>query len=125
MVTHTYSTGTETEVLVWNVETLWKAAAELPVQTVPLSEAVQHLDHVNWAYSQPRPGVWNDIHHAKRIFETDLTYPIILSSGGSLMDGAHRLAKAWILKHETVKIVRFEVDPEPDDRRPKEQEQVS
>ena len=121
MITHTYSSGTETEVLVWNVETLWKAAADLPVLMVPLSEAVQHLDHVNWAYSQPRPGAWNDVHNAKRIFETDLVYPIILSSGGSLMDGAHRLAKAWILGHETVKIVRFETDPEPDERRPKEQ----
>lgn len=37
MITHTYSTGTETEILVWNVETLWKAAADLPVQMAPLS----------------------------------------------------------------------------------------
>ena len=108
--------------LVWNVETLWRAAADLPVQTVPLVEAAKHLDNINWAYSQPRPGVWNDVHHAKRIFETDLAHPIILSADGSLMDGAHRLAKAWILGHETIQAVRFEADPEPDERRPRDQE---
>lgn len=119
MITHTYSWGNETEVLVWNVETLWKAATNLPIQVVALSEAVKHLDSVNWAYSQPRPGVWNDVLHAKRILETDLAYPIILSAEGRLMDGAHRLAKAWILGQETVKIVQFEADPEPDERRPR------
>ena len=119
MISHTCSSETETEVLIWNVSTLWTAAAHLPVQSVPLADVVGQLDDVNWAYSQPRPGVWNDVHHAKRIFETDLAYPVILSATGSLMDGAHRLAKAWILGHKTIDVVRFDVDPEPDERRPK------
>lgn len=78
------------------------------------------LDQINWAYSQPRPGAWNDVHHANRVFATDLGYPIILPADGGPMDGAHRLAKAWILGHETVKVVRFEADPEPDERRLKD-----
>ena len=125
MTAHTCSCETETEILTWNVQTLWQAAATLPVRVVPLAEAITPLDTVNWAYSTPRPGVWNDVHHAKRIFETDLSYPVILSSpdglmSGALMDGAHRLAKAWILGEETVKIVQFTEDPEPDERRQKE-----
>ena len=125
MTTNTCSCETDTEILTWNAQTLWQAAAALPVRIVPLAEAITPLDHVNWAYSTPRPGVWNDVHHAKRIFETDLSYPVILSSTtglmeGALMDGAHRLAKAWILGEETVKIVQFTEDPEPDERRQKE-----
>ena len=34
--------------------------------------------------------------HARRIQEADLAYPIILSADGRLMDGGHRLAKAWL-----------------------------
>lgn len=115
---HTFSTGNEQEVRTWNVERLWEAAANLPVRTVPLEELLHHLDDTCWAYSEPRPGVWNDIHHAKRIFETDLAYPIILSADGELMDGAHRLAKAWIFGYKQIQVVQFEIDPEPDERRP-------
>jgi hypothetical protein len=52
--------------------------------------------------------------HARFIAETDLHHPIILSSSGQIMDGMHRVAKAYMMGHETVDAVRFEVDPEPD-----------
>lgn len=52
--------------------------------------------------------------HAKLIDETDLSYPIILSSDGRVMDGMHRVAKACMLGLVTVSAVQFEVDPEPD-----------
>jgi hypothetical protein len=34
------------------------------------------------------------------------------------MDGLHRLTKAWMLGVETIRVVRFPVTPEPDERRP-------
>lgn len=52
--------------------------------------------------------------HARRIQAANLDYPIILSSDGRLMDGGHRIAKAWLLGQTEIAAVRFEVDPAPD-----------
>ncbi|HEU5097558.1 MAG TPA: hypothetical protein VFU22_00830 [Roseiflexaceae bacterium] len=52
--------------------------------------------------------------HARRIFEADLRYSIILSAEGYLMDGGHRIAKAYLLQRREVPAVRFALDPEPD-----------
>ena len=48
------------------------------------------------------------------IEETDLRYPIILSSDGRVMDGMHRVAKALLEGQETIETVKFSQDPEPD-----------
>ena len=52
---------------------------------------------------------------AKRVLEADLSHPVILSADGSLFDGSHRIAKAWVLGHETIQVVRFRENPEPDE----------
>ena len=52
--------------------------------------------------------------HAKLIEETDLAHPVILGADGRVMDGMHRVCKAWMRGDKTIKVVRFEVDPEPD-----------
>ena len=52
--------------------------------------------------------------HAKLMRDTDLSYPIILSSDGRIMDGMHRVCKALIEDRKTIKAVRFLIDPEPD-----------
>lgn len=48
------------------------------------------------------------------IGETDLNFPIILSSDGRIMDGMHRVAKALLEGRGTIEAVRFRQDPEPD-----------
>jgi len=52
--------------------------------------------------------------HAKLIAETDLKYPIILSADGRVMDGMHRVCKAFINNSDTLSAVQFEVNPAPD-----------
>ena len=52
--------------------------------------------------------------HARRIQNADLSYPVILAADGHLMDGGHRIAKAWLYGETDVLAVRFEVDPAPD-----------
>jgi hypothetical protein len=37
----------------------------------------------------------------------------MVSAQGEIMDGLHRLAKAWILGNETIMIQRFKADPDP------------
>jgi|GEM_PF-5983614 hypothetical protein len=52
------------------------------------------------------------------IVEADMAYPLILSAEGVIMDGRHRLMKAWMLRWETVAVVCFPVNPPPDQRLP-------
>ena len=67
-----------------------------------------------------REGGDNESRHHQQ--ETDLSYPVILSAEGGLFDGSHRIAKAWVLGIEEIQVVRFSVNPEPDQRVPKEPE---
>ncbi len=52
--------------------------------------------------------------HTRLIAETDLADSIILSSDGRVMDGMHRVCRALIEGRETIRAIRFDVDPEPD-----------
>lgn len=56
--------------------------------------------------------------HARRIMEADLEYPVILSPDGLVMDGMHRLAKAWILGKTEILAVRFPAWPPADEVMP-------
>jgi hypothetical protein len=53
------------------------------------------------------------LEHVRLIDEADLGFPIILSSGGRVMDGMHRVAKAVRLGLTAIDAVQFERDPEP------------
>jgi hypothetical protein len=58
---------------------------------------------------------WRSIlEHIRLIQETDLSYPIILSADGRVMDGMHRVARALLEGRETIEAVQFTRDPEPD-----------
>lgn len=52
--------------------------------------------------------------HIKAVNEADLSYPIILDWNGSIADGRHRLIKALVLGHSTIKCVRMYWKPEAD-----------
>ncbi|MCP4989786.1 MAG: hypothetical protein GY928_28135 [Colwellia sp.] len=51
------------------------------------------------------------ISHMKMVEEADLSYPVLMNEDGVMLDGRHRLAKAILEGHETIKAVRFEKDP--------------
>jgi len=96
----------------WWTENLWTAAEGLPVHRVPLAEIVE-LDEDCW-FGGRAPTCREVAEHARRIANADLGYPVILASDGRLMDGGHRIARAWLDGLGEVDAVRFEVDPEPD-----------
>ena len=54
------------------------------------------------------------LEHVKLIEAADLSFPIILSALGEVMDGRHRIAKAELLSKDRIEAVQFEQDPEPD-----------
>jgi DNA-binding transcriptional ArsR family regulator len=117
---HTFATDRGNEQLVWDVHRLWELSRDLPVETVPLEEVVAVLDEGCWFGSDDRPTCRSVADHARRIHETELAYPIILSAQGNVMDGVHRIAKAWMLGQKELQVVRFTEDPEPDRRVPKQ-----
>lgn len=98
--------------LVWFVERLWHLARALPVQQVPINQ-IAEFDQDCWFGANPAT-CRAVADHARRIYAANLDYPIILSAEGHLMDGGHRIAKAYLLQMPTVAAVQFVSDPEPD-----------
>jgi hypothetical protein len=108
-----YSRVTPAGRLVWSVDRLWLLAQALPVRQVPI-EQIAEFDQNCW-FGPPSPPTCRAVaEHARRIYDADLSYPIILSSEGYLMDGGHRIAKAYLLQLPTIDAVQFVTDPEPD-----------
>jgi len=104
--------------LTWEVADLTAAAADLPVEEVPVGELEHLLDEVVWfdADSEARddkPTARAVAVHAERIYGAELEFPIPLASTGEVLDGMHRLAKAWMMGVETIKVRRFVVEPAP------------
>jgi hypothetical protein len=93
-------------------ERLWKLSEGLPVESVPI-DAIREFDEDCWFGG--RPVTCRMVaRHAALIQKADLSYPVILSADGRLMDGGHRISKAWINGLTTINAVRFKVDPDPD-----------
>jgi ribonuclease HI len=113
---HTYSTTVNGEKQVYNVERLWELAKDLPVRSIPLSQVESMLDENCWFGDKP-PTCRQVANHAKRIYEADFSRPLILRASGEVMDGGHRIARAWLEGRQTIDAVQFETDPEPDYRR--------
>jgi hypothetical protein len=97
----------------WLTEKLWVAASELAARPVKLSE-IKAFDHDCWFGRHRVPTIKAIAEHAKRIQAADLSYPIILAADGRLMDGGHRLARAYLEGRTEVQAVQFERGPEPD-----------
>ena len=93
----------------WSVSRLIALSVEqeLPVYDAPL--AFMDLSDSLWDESTPVELAG----HFTAVRDADLSKPIILASTGWLMDGRHRLVKALMDGHATIKAVRFEVDPVP------------
>ena len=104
----------ERGLLAWDIDRLIKLTADFPRCLIPLT-AIGELDEAYWFDGdRDRPTCRAVAEHARLIQETDLSYPIILSADGRVMDGMHRVAKAYIKGQEMIEAVRFRVDPEPD-----------
>ena len=99
--------------LAWDVHRLVSLSAGFPVHDVPLC-AIRELDEAFWFSDGTGATCRAVAQHARLIGETDLRYPIILSSDGWVMDGMHRVAKALLEGGEVIKAVQFMTDPEPD-----------
>ena len=98
---------------VWFTERLWHLARTLPIQTVGINE-IAEFEQVCWFHAASPATCRAVAEHAQRIQNADLRFPIILAADGHLMDGGHRLAKAWLAGLTHIQAVRFPIDPPPD-----------
>ncbi len=98
----------------WDVDRLVELSKDLPVIRIPLEE-IREIDENFWyGGEQDVPTCRSIVEHFRLVNETDLDYPVILSSQGRVMDGMHRVAKALLLGHQDIKAVQFSADPQPD-----------
>jgi len=110
---YTHSRVIDGKRYVWNVERLWPLAAGLPVKRVALA-SIRELDEDCWFCGGKSPTIRAVAEHCRRIADADLDRPIILIADGSLMDGGHRVARAFLEGRESLPAVQFPTMPEPD-----------
>lgn len=100
--------------LIWDVNRLVELTKNFETKKIKV-DTIRELDENFWFQGKDDvPTCRTVADHARLIGETDLSWPIILSSDGRVMDGMHRVAKAYLKGHKTIKAVQFEEDPEPD-----------
>jgi hypothetical protein len=93
---------------IWESGTLFAAVKNLPVFDLQL--AALNLD-IPFSSSSTLSLF---LYQAQRVKDADLSYPIIQAPDGWIMDGLHRVAKAILEGHTTIKAVRLPVLPDPD-----------
>jgi hypothetical protein len=97
------------------MRTIWAAAEGKPAVTVAI-EDLNILDEVVW-FGGPKdvkPTVRRVAERARDIFSADLGYPIIMTRSGDVVDGAHRIAKAYLQGERTIAAVVIDDYPPPD-----------
>ena len=99
----------------WRMPTIWAMAEGKPPTLVAIEE-LNILDEVVW-FGGPKnvqPTVRTIAQRARDIFDADLSYPIIMTRSGDVLDGAHRIAKAYLAGLEVISAVVLEDWPAPD-----------
>ncbi len=98
----------------WDVHKLIELSKNIEPKNIPLSLIIELNENYWFGGKGDTPICLAIAEHCKLIQETDLKFPIILSSNGRVMDGMHRVCKAFIESRKTIKAIQFSKDPEPD-----------
>ena len=98
----------------WRMDQLWPLVPGLPVKKVRIRD-LACLDEVCWfgGLVNVRPTCRSIAEHARDIYEADLSYPIILSPKGDVLDGMHRICKAFLQGIEEIDAVQLLEMPAP------------
>lgn len=100
--------------LAWDVRRLVGLASALPVKQVQISD-IAEMDETHWyEHEGDSPTCRSLLEHMQLIDEVDLSYPIILDRDGRVMDGMHRVCRAFREGKDSVQATRFATNPEPD-----------
>lgn len=98
----------------WDVDNLIRLTAHLQAIELPLSE-IRELDEPYWYDLEgDRPTCKSIAEHIRLVQCTDLSYPIIICPAGRVMDGMHRVVKAFVEGRKSLLAYRLPVMPTPD-----------
>ena len=94
------------------MQQLWDMAAGLPSKKVRVGD-LSALDEIRWFSErmQKPPTCRAVAEHARDIYEVDFQFPIILSPSGEVLDGMHRLCKAFLQGLEEIDAVQLDAMP--------------
>ena len=98
--------------LAWDVDRLVELSAALPRKRVRLDQ-IRELE-LGFHGDSELPTWRAFIDHMRLVEEADLSFPIILSANGDVMDGMHRVAKSVLSGRTDIEAVQFDQDPDPD-----------
>lgn len=99
----------------WHMPTIWAAAEGKPCVELAIQD-LGVLDEVVW-FGGPKnvqPSVRRVAEHARDIFGADLQCPIIATRAGDVLDGAHRIARAYIEGRTSIAAIVLDDWPPPD-----------
>lgn len=98
----------------WDIDRLIALSKNFGRKEVSL-DTIRELDENYWFGGEGDVATCRAIvDHMWLIQEADLSFPIILSSEGRVMDGMHRVAKALYEGKDKISAVQFRETPEPD-----------
>ena len=105
--------GSDGSMRFFRTHELWELAKTLPIRQVRL-ENLEGFDDVHWfgGGMKVRPTCRLIAQHARDIYEADLSYPIILSPTGEVLDGWHRICKAFLQGLEHLDAVQLMTMPQ-------------
>jgi hypothetical protein len=99
----------------WRMPTIWAAAEGMPQKEVAIAD-LGILDAVVW-FGGPKnvePTVRRIAEHARDILAADMSYPIIMTASGEVLDGAHRIARAYLDGLHSITAIVIDDWPPPD-----------
>lgn len=99
----------------WRAPTLWAAAAGKPTINLAIQD-LSILDEVVW-FGGPKnvePTIRRVAERARDMLAADLAFPIIMTRAGEILDGAHRIARAYLEGRSHIAAVVIDDWPPPD-----------
>ena len=94
----------------YTVERLWEETKDFIVHECHPGRFLSQLETSRWGYVT---GL-DLLTHINRVMHADMSYPIILDNKGNIVDGLHRVCKAFMHRHESIMFVQYEEEIEPD-----------
>ncbi len=99
----------------WQMRRLWELTKSLPVFEYEVV-SFNGFDKDVWFNSLRNPTLHNILEHYKKIENATFKYPIIISQEGIILDGIHRICRAYLDGKKTIPAVKFSQNPEPDEK---------
>ena len=97
----------------WNATTLYEFVKEKGYKPFELPLEAINLSFLPFDIPDLDTFIWQ----IRRVRDVDLKYPILLNNKGEIIDGYHRICKAFLTNKKTIKAIRLLEMPKSDGKR--------